>query len=102
MLGTLGIVPAFDQFFCSAFRELSRKNNTPISFRQLNKKTLDFFHSFYLIEENQKVLDDMQIKLTTLDFNSGKNSNISYPIAKLIDMVGFQMGLELKKDNKRT
>lgn len=74
MLGIFANIPAFDQYFRKSFRVYS-----------FNKKTLLKIKEFY--DKNKKVFDSYQIP--TLDFSTGKNTDLVYTKAKLIDMYGF-------------
>ncbi|MFA5917478.1 MAG: hypothetical protein WC850_04590 [Candidatus Gracilibacteria bacterium] len=78
MLGIFGNIPAFDRFF---------KNGMKIN--SVNRKNLYKIKDFYL--ENKTNIDSLKIR--TLDFNTGKNTNIFYTKAKIIDMYGFMIGL---------
>ena len=84
ILGVFGVVPAFDNYFCSTFRLLS---NGKCGFRRLNANSLKLIHEFYLA--NKIVIDSLSDSTFTTDFATGLKTNIKYPKAKIIDMYGF-------------
>lgn len=86
MLGIFGCVPAFDQFF--------KKGLNVTGF---NEKSLNYINKFYL--ENKDSFNKIN-SIYTLDFNLNKNTNIKYPLAKLLDMYGFKKGQNLLLINK--
>jgi len=55
---------------------------------RVDENTLFKIRVFY--EEHKQTLDDMQIP--TLDFMSGKETDLIYPKVKLVDMYGFIKG----------
>jgi len=81
MLGTLGCVPAFDQYFIDGIR----KSNLKYSVFNLAclKRIVDYY------TKNKKQFDAVQKKIH-------KKSKIDYPAMKLVDMyfweIGFQKG----------
>ena len=77
MLGVFANVPAFDQYFRKSF-----------GVHSFNKKSLLKIKNFY--EENKEVFN--LFKIHTFDFLTGKETNIIYTKAKLIDMSGFMDG----------
>jgi hypothetical protein len=80
MLGVFGCIPAFDRFFRAGFgggATLSRGTLTKIS---------DFYQA------NATVLRAAPIP--TLDFSTGRDTHRSYPLAKIIDIVFFEEGLQ--------
>lgn len=77
MLGIFANIPAYDQYFKKSMKIGS-----------LSKKSLAKIKSFY--DENKAVLDSY--KIYTFDFLSGRETNIRYSKAKLIDMCGFVDG----------
>lgn len=87
LLGVFGFIPAFDNYFCNSFREISEGK---CGFRRLNTKSLSFIKTFY--EENNIIIDRLSSETFTTDFMTGKKTNINYPKAKIIDMYGFTAG----------
>ncbi|MBN9382327.1 MAG: hypothetical protein J0H74_16280 [Chitinophagaceae bacterium] len=85
MLGTLGIVPAFDTFFCTTFKEIF---NGQCNFSEVDRDSLMAIKSFY--EANRPVIDQLSFQKHTLDFSTGRETHIRYPKVKVIDMYGFQ------------
>lgn len=92
MLGVFGCVPAFDQNFCDAFREFFKGK---CGFRRLNIDSLSYIKEFY--KNNQNLIDNWSNKIKTIDLKTGNHTTLSYPKAKIIDMIGFTYGLVLKK-----
>ena len=87
MLGVFGFIPAFDNFFCNAFRKIYKGE---CGFRTVNVKSLNFIKSFY--EVNCLTIDKLARETFTTDFLTGQKTAISYPKAKIIDMYGFIIG----------
>lgn len=90
MLGTIGCVPAFDDFFSSTFRSEFATDKLHCGFRILNSNALLHIHTFYL--ENKEALKDVMIPV--IDFNGNPMPGLFYKKAKLIDMFGWNVGLE--------
>lgn len=80
MLGVFANVPAYDAFF----KKFLKKQGYCQTF---NKKSLESIKEFYKDKENKRIFDSYEIK--TFDFVTGKEINIKYTKAKLIDMFGF-------------
>lgn len=81
MLGVFANVPAYDGYF-KKFLKSQKYSQT------FNGQSLLEIRSFY--EENRKILNS--IKIYTLNFFSGNETNVIYKKAKLIDMHGFIEG----------
>jgi hypothetical protein len=80
MLGVFGCVPAFDRFFRIGF-----------NCSTLCKIALMRIKEFY--EHNQVTIDP--VRVSTLDFATGKDTGRLYSRAKIVDMVFFQEGVNL-------
>ena len=89
MLGVFGSVPAFDDFFTSTFRELYGKENG-CAFRAFGQDALLKISEFYDYHRDQ--IDDWARRIKTLSFKTTKETDSPYTKAKIIDMIGFQMG----------
>ena len=99
LLGTLGIVPAYDTYFCQTFRTLSKQMNKSFcSFGSVNKASLSFIADFYLA--NQTVIDNLQKSHYIYGF-TGNKTDLLYTKVKIIDMYGFQKGLDLYQASKK-
>lgn len=85
MLGVFSNVPAFDGFFRKGF-----------GVHSFGKKTLEIIVDFY--KKNRKAIDKHQIQ--TLDFATGKKTDINYNKAKRIDMIGFIEGQNINSISK--
>jgi len=77
MLGIFGNVPAFDTFFCTGF-----------GVNAFGQKSLAKISAFY--QDNKSEIDGQRIP--TFEFLSGKETEILYSKAKIIDMVGVIEG----------
>lgn len=95
LLGVFGFVPAFDQYFCKAFRDISGGD---CGFRRVNKNSLCVINQFY--NSNKKTIDSLASVTFTIDFATGKKTKINYPKAKIIDMYGFTLGEKIKSHKK--
>lgn len=87
LLGVFGFIPAFDNYFCNKFREIS---DGQCGFRRVNLKSLTFIRKFY--EANKTMIDKLSAENFTTDFITGQKTTINYPKAKIIDMYGFTAG----------
>lgn len=94
MLGVFGFIPAFDQYFCNTFREIFTHENC--GFRKVNKKSLTCIKTFY--DNNKTIIDDLARKTFTKDFLTEETTEINYPKAKIIDMIGFVEGIKNKQN----
>lgn len=88
MLGVFGLTPAYDQYFCKIFREIFKDE---CGFSSFNHKSLHCLYSFY--EHNKDEIIRISTSIFVREFKTGNNSSINYPIAKIIDMYGFQKGI---------
>jgi len=91
LLGVFGFIPAYDSFFCNSFREIYKAK---CGFRSVNKESLGCIQDFYF--NNQEVIDKLSEEIYTINFENGKNTKIKYTKAKIIDMYGFNSGMQLK------
>lgn len=82
MLGVFGNIPAFDEFFKNVYGSCCEKNLKKIAIYYKN---------------NEEVINKYQKKTTTFDFYSGNKTKINYTKAKVVDMIGFIKGQNLKK-----
>lgn len=87
LLGVFGIVPAFDNYFCNAFRGIFIGQ---CGFSNVSVKSLTFIKDFY--DANQETIDKLSAGTFTTDFETEQKTNINYPKAKIIDMYGFILG----------
>lgn len=81
MLGVFANVPAYDGYF----KKFLKGQGYCQTF---NEESLGKIKEFF--KENKKVLDLYQIP--TLDFKTGKETDLVYTKAKLVDMYGFMDG----------
>jgi len=96
LLGVFGFVPAFDDYFCETFRELS---GDQCRFRSVNRKSLGMIKDFY--EANRSKIDRLSAQTLTTDFITGKKTSTNYPKAKIIDMYGFQRATNARAKLKK-
>jgi hypothetical protein len=78
MLGVLGCVPAFDNYFCSGFGTWS-----------MSSKALRKIGSYYT--ENSDIIEHHRVP--TIDFSTGEPTKRKYTRAKVIDMIFWVEGL---------
>lgn len=83
MLGVLGICPAYDEYFCKAFKKIDPNKS---KFTTFNKKSLEVISNFY--KKNKSEIDDLNNQIRTLNFMTGEEL-YNYKLAKIIDMYGF-------------
>ena len=77
MLGVFGNIPVFDQYF---------KNS--MKMKKVSRRSLIKLREFY--EENKYSLDSFEIH--TLDFLTGKETDVPYTKARLLDIYGYMNG----------
>lgn len=100
MLGVFGCVPAFDENFGSAFRDIFKDSESQgKGFRRVSPNSLNLIKKFY--EDNKEVIDGLADTTFVTDFNTGKKSGIKYTKAKIIDMYGFTYGVYLNEQDKK-
>lgn len=97
MLGVLGIVPAFDEYFTTFMRE---RPMSTCKFRSFSRDALESIHQFYM---NNKALidnftDDDRVRVVDFDDNQ---TELRYSKAKVIDMIGFIGGREILEKRKK-
>ena len=76
LLGTLGCVPACDQYFIKGFRK-------ELSYSLFNERFLCRIFEFYRENRNE---------FRTVQDSISKNSGVKYPIMKLFDMYFWEIG----------
>ena len=86
MLGTLGIVPAYDEYFCKTFKAVEP---TISKFSVFNEDSLIVLGNFYMKNKNE--IDQLSKKIKTKRFTDDTDF-LQYPEAKIIDMYGFANG----------
>ncbi len=118
MLGTLGCVPALDTYFCKALHTSLRPLDGDLLW-----KIKEYYNSkpAYTANTNNKVnidadattdndidtsvhinIDiDTNTKIKVIDFN-GKSTDLFYPRAKVLDMIGFSFGAQLNVANNKS
>lgn len=77
MLGVFGNIPVFDQYF---------KNS--MKMKKVSRRSLMKLWEFY--EENKYSLNSFEIR--TLDFLTGKETDLIYTKARLLDIYGYMNG----------
>lgn len=88
MLGTLGCVPALDDYFSKALRK-EFKNSVPhCGFRKLTLQSMKYIYDLY--DANRNVFDTL--KINVMDFNGNPIDGLFYRKIKLIDMYGWSVG----------
>lgn len=82
MLGIFGNTPALDTYFTKGMKKAG------LTCRTLNEPTLNRISQFY--SNNKKDIDSFNIP--TLDFQTGKKTNVLYTKAKLVDLAVWLEG----------
>lgn len=91
MLGVFGNSPAFDSYFRSGMKVHS-----------FTGKSLEKLHSFYEDSRNKPIFDRYSNERRTMDFETGRLTSIHYPLAKLIDMSGYEEGIRIIKARRKS
>lgn len=89
MLGTLGIAPAYDTYFCKYFKTVDPERS---KFWGFTLDSLEVLHDYYL--DNKPLVDGYSSTIFTKDFVTSSD-RFNYPRAKIIDMIGFTMGMAM-------
>lgn len=92
LLGVFGFLPGLDRYFTKGMTTLGYPVNV------INSLSIQRLGDFYT--QNRKILDSKNYK--TLDVKTGQQTNRSYPIGRLIDIIGFEYGDYLLKKEKKT
>ncbi|MBO7241678.1 MAG: hypothetical protein J6U90_04435, partial [Methanobrevibacter sp.] len=95
LLGTLGCVPAYDQYFSKGFRKFNVLGSFSNKEGKLNEKSIMRLAEFY--EKYEKELEDKR-KDFKIKINN-KNVENKYPQMKVLDMGFWQIGTNNKKSN---
>lgn len=97
MLGVLGIVPAFDEYFTTFMRE---QRMSTCKFRSFNREALESIHRFYM--HNKALIDSFadEDRVRVVDFDDNQ-TELRYSKAKIIDMIGFIGGGEILRKSKK-
>lgn len=85
LLGTLGCVPAYDQYYVKAVKQYN------VSAGAYNKKTVRDVALYYL--SHKDVFESLREELS--------NCGTCYPAMKLMDMCMWQLGFEAYKNDKK-
>lgn len=93
MLGVFGCVPAYDKYFTQSFRSISKGRCGFRKFTDSLKEILCFY------TENKEAINNCIENIGLLKVDKRTTAKLFYTRAKIIDMIGFQMGLETKKSN---
>ena len=98
MLGVFGCIPAYDRYFIGTFKSEGIGFCSP----KLSPKSIECISDFYTT--NTKEISDLINNYNNVKDFYGKGTELKYPIAKIIDMYGFQKGLidERIKKKKET
>lgn len=81
MLGIFGNIPAFDNYFMKG-----------LGFYCCKETQLKKISEFYERPKNKEAIDRYNQKIRIFDFYSGKETDITYTKAKVVDMIGFIEG----------
>lgn len=89
MLGVWGCLPSFDRYFRQGFWQLASKRGEKTAFNRVDHHSLELLGAFCNIHQDE--ISRLAARYTTLDFG-GDFTNRPLPLAKVIDMYGFQRG----------
>ncbi len=88
MLGTLGCVPAFDEYFSEALTKEFSNAQPHCGFCTLTLQSMKYIYDLY--DANRNVFDTL--KINVMDFNGKPIDGLFYRKIKLIDMYGWSVG----------
>ena len=86
MLGVFGCIPAYDRYFIVIFKSEGMGFCSP----KLSPKSIECISDFYA--KHKPEIDNLIENSKVKDFY-GTETELKYPIAKIIDMYGFQKGM---------
>lgn len=89
MLGVWGCIPSFDTYFRRGFRQLAADQGHKAAFNRVSPASLTLLGNFY--EAHREEIGALAARQSMLTFE-GKPTGIRLPLAKVIDMYGFQKG----------
>jgi hypothetical protein len=90
MMGVWGVIPSFDTYFLRGIRQLADTRQERSAFGSVSHKSLTLLGDFY--DQHRPEIDLLARQHTTLDFATGAVTTRPTPLAKVIDMYGFQKG----------
>ena len=90
LLGTLGCVPAYDNYFTKGFKKFNTLGNFSNKEGKLNEKSLLRLAEFY--KKYEKELEEKRENFKI--YINDDNTEIKYPQMKVLDMGFWQIGLE--------
>ncbi|MFS0715740.1 hypothetical protein ABC337_03625 [Arthrobacter sp. 1P04PC] len=91
MLGVWGCLPSFDTYFRHGFGGLADKRGEKTAFSRVNDRSLTLLGEFHA--RHSEELSSLSEQYTTLRFG-GSYSDRPLPLAKVIDVYGFQRGYD--------
>ncbi|MDN3935685.1 hypothetical protein QWJ39_05095 [Arthrobacter sp. YD4] len=89
MLGVWGCLPSFDTYFRRGFGAMADRRGEKTAFSSITDRSLTLLGEFHA--RHSEELSRLSEQYTTLTFGGGY-SNRPLPLAKVIDMYGFQRG----------
>ena len=95
LLGTLGCVPAYDNYFKKGFKKFNTLGSFSNNEGKLNERSILRLTEFY--EKYEKELEEKR-KEFKIKIN---NKNVEYPQMKVLDMGFWQIGLEEEEKYKK-
>ena len=87
LMGVWGVFPSLDGYFTSTFNELAQSSGRRKLFSRFTENTIEFTGEFYAAHRDE--LEGLAAGYQTVDFYTGEASNHPYPVAKIIDIYGF-------------
>lgn len=89
MLGVWGCLPSFDTYFRRGFGKMADTRGEKTAFHRVNDRSLLLLGDFY--GRHHEEIVSLAAQYTTLGFD-GDFTVRRLPLAKVIDMYGFQRG----------
>ena len=87
LMGIWGVFPSLDSYFVNTFKKLAKSAEEPNFFSRFTANTIEFVGEFYA--EHREEFDNLAAGYRTVDFHTGEASDHPYPVAKVIDIYGF-------------
>jgi hypothetical protein len=89
MHGVFGCVPAFDQYAPQGFARMLRAGSRTVGFC---RRTLCPLRAYYY--DNRTAIDSVEIPVLTLNAQGVEVSDLPYPVARKLDIIGHRLGEE--------
>lgn len=87
IMGIWGVFPSLDRYFMNTFNGFAKSAGQRRLFSRFTTNTIEFLGEFY--ETHRDELDGLAGEYRTVNFQTGQASEHKYPVAKIIDIYGF-------------